>query len=85
MRGTLLCENWDMASILQFSSRVTCGRNQQLVIPKAAYKLTLYTRTNTHVAPKILRSDCYNGNHDIFELEMLQHIEHKSSIPINTS
>ncbi|KFZ18072.1 hypothetical protein V501_01369 [Pseudogymnoascus sp. VKM F-4519 (FW-2642)] len=37
-------------------------------------------RTKTHVAVKILRSDCYNDNHDTFELEMLQHIEHKSSI-----
>ena len=43
-------------------------------------KLTVCTRTQTHVALKILRSDCYNGNHDIFELEMLQHIEHKSSL-----
>ncbi|KFZ11572.1 hypothetical protein V502_07494 [Pseudogymnoascus sp. VKM F-4520 (FW-2644)] len=40
-------------------------------------------RTNTHVALKILRSDCYNGNHDIFELEMLQHIEQKSSVSIH--
>lgn len=27
-----------------------------------------------HVALKILRRDCYEGPHDIFELEILQHI-----------
>lgn len=79
MRGTLLCENWDMASIPLLGLRVTWGRNRPLLISRTAYKLTLYTRTNTHVALKILRSDCYDGNHDIFELEMLQHIEYKSS------
>lgn len=35
------------------------------------------------MALKILRSDCYNGNHDIFELEMLQHMEQKSSVSIH--
>jgi len=35
------------------------------------------------VALKILRSDCYNGNHDIYELEMLQHIQQKSQLSIN--
>jgi serine/threonine protein kinase len=32
------------------------------------------TRSQNHVALKILRSDCYGGPHDIFELEILQHI-----------
>jgi serine/threonine-protein kinase SRPK3 len=36
-----------------------------------------------HVALKILRSDCYDGSHDIFELEMLQHIAQKSHISHN--
>ncbi|KKZ60727.1 hypothetical protein EMCG_04607 [[Emmonsia] crescens] len=41
------------------------------------------SRTQTHVALKILRSDCYGGNHDIFELEMLQHIQQKSHLSTN--
>ncbi|KAI9839839.1 MAG: hypothetical protein M1819_000029 [Sarea resinae] len=41
------------------------------------------SRTQTHVAIKVLRSDCYDGNHDIFELEMLQHIQQKSHLSTN--
>ena len=35
------------------------------------------------MALKILRSDCYNGNHDIYELEMLKHIQQKSHLSTN--
>ena len=31
-----------------------------------------------YVALKFLRSDCYDGTYDIYELEMLQHIQQKS-------
>lgn len=35
------------------------------------------------MALKILRLDCYGGNHDIYELEMLQHIRQKSHLSTN--
>ncbi|RDL42200.1 Uncharacterized protein BP5553_02179 [Venustampulla echinocandica] len=40
-------------------------------------------KTQTHVAVKFLRSDCYDGNHDTYELEMLQHIRQKSHLSTN--
>ena len=52
---------------------VSKGREVRFPYPSGGHGL-LRHRANGHVSLKILRADAYNGNHHIFELELLQAI-----------
>jgi hypothetical protein len=66
-----------MASIRLYGSRTT-----QSKIPDLTSGLALQcSRFHKHVALKVLRSECYGGKHDIFEVSMLEKISKISSIP----
>lgn len=62
-----------MANIQPFGLLEMTGKSWMIEMVIRATN-TDSTRSQKHVALKILRSDCYGGLHDIFELEILQRI-----------
>ena len=72
-----------MANIQPFGLLEMTGKSWMIEMVIRATN-TDSTRSQKHVALKILRSDCYGGLHDIFELEILQHINEVAQRSIHT-